>query len=344
MYFILYDRNLKSIGKPYLIESWSRIERAIDFDDLKIIGEQIPYSAEPFIIVANDKKGKMLFSGLASTPISDEKQKKSSIYLKDYATLFNSEIIVNWSEFTGANLDEFISFVLDKWLQQTDVGFENIVYDVSKVANIRLDSNISLGNSMENVSVHDLIFDAINYYNLYYKATLDLSQKKLSFSFFSAGKNIRDIKLSDFDQLGIEKSFGDYNRACVYDYTYTKKEEWALTENNTVVKLPSVSKLVYPAKNKNFIAEEDTQDSVYKTIYEAVMSLAQNRYQVNLDLNAQQYRSIIDLTSVDFSYSINVYADEDFYKKLPVGEIETDSTGKHIVRLGYRIQELTQEI
>jgi hypothetical protein len=29
---------------------------------------------------------------------------------------------------------------------------------------------------------------------------------------------------------------------------------------------------------------------------------------------------------------------------LPVGEIETDSKGKYIVRLGHRIQELTQEL
>ena len=67
-------------------------------------------------------------------------------------------------------------------------------------------------------------------------------------------------------------------------------------------------------------------------------------YQENIDLDAQRYKSVIDLTNIDFSYIIKVYTNEGEYKQLPVGEIETDSNGKHIVRLGYRVQELTQEI
>ena len=104
------------------------------------------------------------------------------------------------------------------------------------------------------------------------------------------------------------------------------------------------SYLVYPAKNKNFIATENTDDSVYDAIYDAVMGLAGNRFQENIDLNAQQYKSILDLASIDFSYVISAYADDGYYRDLPVGEIETDSKGTHIVRLGHRIQELTQEL
>ena len=122
-----------------------------------------------------------------------------------------------------------------------------------------------------------------------------------------------------------------------------------MTENNKVVKLPTTENVIYPAKNRNFIAEEPKDDltetqAINDAIYEAVMGLARNRYQENIDLNAQQYKSIIDLTNIDFSYKINVYTNEGKYKVLPVGEIETDSKGKHIVRLGNRIQELTQEL
>jgi hypothetical protein len=146
--------------------------------------------------------------------------------------------------------------------------------------------------------------------------------------------------LSDVDINSIEKSFGDYNRATVYNADYTINSRWGLSEDNTVVKIPTDKNLVYPAKNRNFVSKENLSDS----LYDAVMGLAKNRYQENIDLNAQKYRSITDLSAVDFSYLISVYLPEGFYRSLPVGEIETDSSGKHIVRLGHRIQELTQEL
>ena len=352
MYFVLYDRNLNTIGQTYILESWNRTQRAVDFDDLKITGEQIPVSADPFIVVANNKVGKMLFSGLASTPSIDEKQKKTSISLKDYATLFNTEIIVDWSKFTGKTVANYLTFVLDTWLNQTDVGLENILYDVSKITDIELDINIKLGAETENepgaetenVSVHDLIFDAINYYGLYYDTELSLSKKTLTFKFLKSGVRTQEIKLADFNLSSLKKSFGEFNRATVYKSDYSWLETWALTEDNSIVKLPSEKNLVYPAKNKNYVAADETADAVNSAIYDAAMGLAGNRYQENIDLNVQQYRSIVDLSAVDFSYNIRVYSDEGFYKTLPVGEIESDSTGNHIVTIGYRIQELTQEI
>ena len=359
MYFVLYDRFLKSIGETYILESWSHIKRAIDFDDIKITGEQIPYSSNPFLVVVNDRQGKMAFSGLASTPLMDDRSKKTSISLKDYATLFNTEVLVDWSSFTGTTVDRYIKFVFDLWLDQTDVGFPSIQCDISGITGIHLDSEIQLGKEKESVSVHDLIFDAINYYNLYYTTKLDIKSKTLTFSFFRSSIRNASVRLSDFDVNSIEKSFGEYNRATVYEYNHTKHSQWALAEDNTVVKLPSSKALVYPAKNRNFLSsytepdgtvenpqeeEQKKNNALYSSIYDAVMGLAENRYQENIDLNVQKYKSIVDLSAVDFSYNIAVYLEDGFYKNLPVGEIETDSKGKHIVRLGYRIQELTQEL
>ena len=139
---------------------------------------------------------------------------------------------------------------------------------------------------------------------------------------------------------------------------FEKNQEWALTASNNIVKLPSAEELVYPAKTRNFVAQEVTEtttgdngetikttsDGINTAVHNAVMGLANNRYQENMDLNAQQYRSIVDLTAVDFSYIFDVYTNAGKYKSLPVGEIETDSKGTHIVRLGHRVQELTQEL
>ena len=366
MYFVLYDRFLKSIGETYILESWNRTQRATDFDELKIVGAEIPQNANPFLVVINDRQGKQMFSGLASTPAIDDKTKKTSLSLKDYLTLFNSEIIVDWDSFTGSKVASLIEFVFNTWKTQIDVGLENIVCDTSTIADITLDAELYNFSGKENVLAYTLIADAISYYDLYSENKLDLKNKTLTFYFKKASLNSLSVRLSDFGVNAIEKSFGDYNRATVYSSSFVKNQEWALTDKNKIKKIGELNaetgdyetieinevddgKLIYPAKNRNFIAEAPSEDltetqAINDAVYDAVMGLAQNRYQENIDLNAQQYKSIIDLTNIDFSYIIKVYTNEGEYKTLPVGEIETDSTGKHIVRLGHRVQELTQEL
>lgn len=433
MFFAMYDRFLKSMGETYILESWSRIQRAVDFDELKIVGEQIPQSANPFFVVANDDKGKMMFSGLASTPMIDEKGKKTTMYLKDYTTLFNTEIIVDWSKFKGETVGEYVDFLLSIWIYQIDVGFSGISWDVSDLSDILLDPDIPLGENVENVSLSELVFDVLNYYEVHCLPELDIFKKKLIFFFKKSSLNTVSVRLRDFGVTDIEKSFGEYNRATIYDYNHNKIQQWSLTPENNIIKIFPVgiknvielggelsgggslekvliemylikgselkdgdkmvhddeeadiwyykegtyglrcltngwfhknknsiisgiymdnvlyvgredSHLIYPAKNRNFVASENNDNSLYDAIYDAVMGLAGNRYQENIDLNAQQYKSILDLTSIDFSYKISVYTDDGYYKDLPVGEIETDSKGRHIVRLGQRIQELTQEL
>ena len=349
MYFVLYDRHLKSIGETYILESWNRTQRATDFDELKIVGAEIPQNANPFLVVINDRQGKQMFSGLASTPTISDKTKKTTLSLKDYLTLLNSEIIIDWDSFNGSTVASLIDFVFNTWKNQIDVGLENIICNTSAIIDIALDTELYNFSGKENVLAYDLIADAINYYDLYNENKLDLKNKTLTFYFKKANVNQISIRLSDFGVNAIEKSFGDYNRASVYSAEFIKNQEWALTENNKIVKVPTKENIIYPAKNRNFIAEKPSEDLtetqvINDAVYDAVMGLAGNRYQENIDLNAQQYKSIIDLTSVDFSYIINVYTNEGEYKTLPVGEIETDSKGKHIVRLGHRIQELTQEL
>ena len=348
MYFVLYDRFLKSIGETYLLESWSRTQRAVDLDSLKIVGDQIPFSADPFLVVVNDRQGKLMFSGLASTPVINDKTKKTSITLKDYCTLMNTEIMLNESRYTGTLLANYINYILSEWILQQDIGFAGIDFNVGDIADIRI-THTRDTESTHTVNVYNLISSLVNYYDLYIDCILDIPAKKIIYYFRKSNVNTVSVRLRDFGVDVIEKSFGDYNRATIYDYTNKKQQEWALTYDNQVVKLPSSKELVYPAKNKNFIAEEPDEDlsessAINAAVCEAVMALAENRYQENIDLNAQQYKSLLDLTDVDFSYRIAVYTNEGYYKDLPVGEIVTDSKGKHTIRLGHRIQELTQEI
>lgn len=364
MYFVLYDRFLNAIGSTYILESWSRTQRAVDFDELKIEGEQIEYSLNPFIVVVNDPQGKLQFSGLASTPMLNKKSNKTTIFLKDYTTLWNTDIIVDWSQLNQSDLrlSQYVNFILNLWLAQTDVGFENISWSTERLSEIAWDSEIPLGKDIESVSVYTLIQDAMILYGFYCVPKLDVYTKTLTFVFYPVGINHAEIRLKDFGIDVVEKSFGDYNRAAVYTHTYEKYQQWALTENNAVTRLPSSASLIYPAKNKNFVSSYKPPDepptepdkisqenskvitALNNALYDAVMGLAQNRYQEEIDLDLQQYASVMSLESVDFSYLISVYTEDGLYKDIPVGEIQTDSKGKHIIKLGYRVQELTQEI
>lgn len=348
MYFVLYDRFLNSIGETYILESWSRTQRAIDLDSLKIEGEQIPFSADPFLVAVNDRQGKIMFSGLASTPVIDDKKKKTSITLKDYCTLWNSDVLINQAQFTGSTLGGYIDFILNEWKSQENPGFVNISWSVDAIAGDAIPSIIDR-ESTSSINVYNHLSGLINYCDLYVESMLDLRNKILTYTFKKALVNNVSVRLKDFGVNVIEKSFGEYNRATVYDAAFSISVKWALTKNNSIVKFPTTAELVYPAKNRNFIADKPSeelteQSAINNAEYDAVMNLAKNRYQENIDLDAQQYKSVLDLTDVDFSYKIAVYTDDGYYRSLPVGEIVTDSKGKHIVRLGHRIQELTQEI
>lgn len=460
MYFVLYDRNFKTIGSTYKIEKWERTKRAVDFDSMRIVGEQIPYTANPFFVVINDKQGKMIFSGLASTPQIDDVKKKTSIILKDYMTLMNSEIIFDCTKSDLESVNAYLTALFNQWISQVNVGIDNIEINTFDIANMAIDRTVFVAGK-ESVKVYDLFINAINFYNLYCESDLDVYNKKLTFTIKKAGTKQTELKLADFGIHSLEKSFGEYNRVTVYDSAYNKLQEWALSEDNDIFKLPvnnniipfpykdggpgaklnkmgivwtvnsdksitvrqdypgsqydfyffeghmklvpgrtyilkapgkqgMVTKFVindtkdiiqntpytakvgdeitlisnviygpplgdpvtftpeltfeysltYPAKNKNFISSND--DS--KAVYDAVTSLAGNRYQENIDIDAAQYRNVIDLKDISFAYNISVYTDDGYYKNLPVGEIETNSDGKFIVRLGHRIQELTQEL
>ena len=108
MYFVLYDRHLRSIGETCILESWSRIQRAVDFDDLKIVGEEIPYSAEPYFVVVNDRQGKIKFSGLASTPIIDDKQKKIT-KISNNDIVFNRDLKKICEDIDNSEFDNILS-------------------------------------------------------------------------------------------------------------------------------------------------------------------------------------------------------------------------------------------
>lgn len=345
MIFILYDRNFKPLGSPYVLESWRRIQRATDLDDATLIGEKIPTAVEPFVVSVNDKRGRFLFSGLCSSPSIDEEQNKTTIILKDYRTLWNSELIIPWSDFKGSTVGEYLQFLFDLWVTQVDLGWECQILLDADLLGIDWDfENVPLGSATENCSLSTLLSQAITYYDLYCVPSLDIQKRTLTYSFRRCSRKTVPLRLLDAGLSSSEKSFGEFNRVSVYTSDYQKVQEWALTTNNEVTLLPSQGMLVYPAKNRNFIASENTDNAISEAVYDAVMALAKNRYQESIDLSAEQYRSVVDLTVLDFSFNIDVWTEDGFYRSLPVGEIETDSSGRYIVRLGHRIQELTQEI
>jgi hypothetical protein len=346
MYFVMYDRQFNTIEGTYIVESWNLIRRSYDFDDIKITGEIIPPDAEPFFIVVNDKRGHEMFSGLANIPEIDGAARKSAITLKDYMTLFNSDIIVDWSTVPGATLKEFFTFVFGIWKTQNGaVGIDNVFIDADEI-DFPLDASLPFGTDIESISTYDVITDNMYYYGVWCEPVLSVQNKSLTFIFRKVGTVQIDVRLKDFGISRIEKAFGAYNQVSIWQKgASTPLESWSLTADNNVVKLPSGKAVVYPVKNRNTLLESDAAAAdVNEARRAAVLELAGNRYQENFDLDVAKSRVSQELMNINFSTSVNVYTPLGLYKTLPVGEIETDDKGTYIVRIGRRPQELTQEL
>jgi hypothetical protein len=310
---------------------------------MSFVGELAPSSSVPFFITVNDKRGLTLFSGLASTPSNDEESKKTSMVLKDFTTLFNSEVVVDWGAFNGAFVHEFLLYALRSWIDSYDIGISGIVFDMHNIEGIPIDTELTpVTDIKENMFLKDFIFGILSVYDLYIESSIDVMLKRLTFLFKRGSSKRISIRLSDFGLRSFEKSFGDFNRAIVYDSDLSVVQSWALTEDNQIVRLPSEKDLVYPAKARSYI--KGSEDSLQSTVLEAVIALSKNRFQESIDLNASTFRSVIDLTAEGFGTTVTVYTEDGIYGDIPIGEIETSSNGTHIVRLGRRVQELTQEV
>lgn len=345
MYFVLYDRNLNTIGSTYVLENWHRTRRAYDYDDMSIEGERIPDNAEPFFVVVNDKTGHMNFSGLAGTPENDDETNKTKITIKDYRTLFNSDIVIDWSQFKGTTFKDLLDFVLNLWKTQNgEIGFDNIEFDTNEVSDILLDTEIDLGQEKESFQVYEFLSENMYYYSAYTDVILDIYVKKLTFAFKKVGTRKVSVKLADFDIGKVAKDFGEYNQATVYTSDFVKQGTWILTADNAVAKLEDGKTFnrIYPVKNRNFVAASTEADALNSAIYDAIFGLAENRYAESFDLDINANAAGEYIRDIGFDTSVEVYTADGYYKTLPIGEIEQDSDDTHIIRVGYRAQELTQ--
>lgn len=347
MYYVLYNRQFKSIGESLVLENWSRVQRSYDYDEMSIRGEMIPYAEDPFFVVVNDRQGRQIFSGLSSVPTTSEKEQKTNMSLKDYKTLWNTEIVVPWASFISFTyVGEYIEKILSLWLAQTDVGFSGIAWDTTEIAGISLSEGMLTEEdatpSVE--SVYDLINGACLLTDIWCDPYLDIKHKQLVFKFRKPPINSVSVRLADLGVSELEKSFGDVNRASVYTSDFSLLETWALTENNAVARLPAIAPLVYPAKHKAFVASDATDQALQDAIYNAITALAESRYQERVTIDVNAHSSVVDLSLVDLSYSVQVYTDKGFYRTLPVGEVQTSSSGEKVIVLGKQYQELTQEI
>lgn len=341
MYAVLYDQNMSSYRGLYKIESWNRVQRAYDFDTMSIVCQQLPSEASPFFVVVNNEKGHELFSGLAGTPDIDDKTQKTTLVLKDFMTLMNSEIIIPWATITtnypNASVKTIFDVILGLWTTQNgEIGFDGISWNTDSLSNITADTSV-IPTETESALVYDIISQYMSYYDLFCTPVLDVHSKSLTYNFSKVGIRTKNIRLSDYGIDRIVKDFGEYNKVSVYNTSYVLQDSYVLCEDNTIVKEPTNKPLVYPIKNRNYIASSD--EDIASARYDAIMGLAENRYQENFDIDASN-DSV--LRGISFDTAVNIYTDLGLYKKMPVGEIETDSNGKYRLTIGYRTQLLTQ--
>jgi hypothetical protein len=318
----LYNRQFQVIGtNAFVIESWKKITRAFETDSIQFVGEvpNIDITSALFATV-HDKFGNVLFGGLLSTPDSSNKTDKATIYLKDFITMFNTEIVIDMTAY--ATVDALITAMFGL---ATETGI-TINLDITGINAINLD----YAKDTTTINIKETIFELCKQYNLYYEANIDLINNRLNISFKKVGTATLDINLSEWDLKVTAQDFGIINKATVLSEIDAVEAVYYLCNDNVIRVAPSEEQKLYPIKNKNFIGEDRE--------YNAITILAENRYQENFDIN------VVDTQLQDYGFNtlLTLYVNGIIYKQLPIGEIEEDSNGTKIIRIGYRPRLFTQ--
>jgi hypothetical protein len=318
----LYNRQFQVIGtNAFVIESWKKITRAFETDSIQFVGEvpNIDITSAVFATV-HDKYGNVLFGGLLSTPDSSNKLDKATIYLKDFITMFNTEVILDMTSY--ATVDALITAMFGL---ATETGI-TINLDISAITSISLD----YAKDTTSINIKETVFELCKQYNLYYEANIDLVNSQLNIEFGVVGSVTLDLNLNDWDLKVTAQDFGTINKATLVSDLDAVEAVYYLCNDNIIRTAPSEAQKIYPVKNKNFIGEDKE--------YNAITTLAENRYQENFDIN------IVDTQLEDYGFNtlLTLYVNGIIYKQMPIGEIEEDSNGNKTLRIGYRPRLFTQ--
>lgn len=333
MYFVMYDKDLKALGKrkTYPVSSWSIDKKVFDFDICKITGFPIEFDVNDAMFVSlNEDDGKIKYSALVG--ISNVKNEVTTINCSDLKTILNSEIIMDFTQgFT--TIAEVYHYLLRELVNQNNnfFGFTGFTIDSTDIASVPFDTN-SLVKEVAPGNVWLTLQGLNQYYNIYFTMNIDYINRQYKVDIKRAQINTIKINKDDFKLDLSQKVNTGTNRAVCIDSTRSKKEVYYLLTNNLVETESNIldkSLIIYPAKVKIF---QEDDFAAAKTNGKKELLNSRFDEKVEIDLNMKMgylfdnkgFESLVDIEG---------------YKTLPIGEIKEDSKGNRSIILGIEKEE-----
>ena len=324
-----YDKDFNPLldNASLLIDknSYHLVKRPIELNDFSCVCEPFTEDIQPAFIVVKDDRGNnknLVYSALAGVPILN-KDNKTEINATDLKTLFSSDIIIKYENYT--NISQVINKIFTEWNSQVNKDSINcrIVFKDNagaiQITNLVPSTEKKVYNALDEISSY------LNYYDLYIDSKIDLINKEVVFTIGKTMLYDKNIKLWEYGIRNYGKWVADVNETIGYDSNYNQGIKWILTSDNKIT-ITESERDIYPIKTRIFVNDDITEANK-----EALTELLNSRYNENLEFP-------INDKDMGFETKFNVYLTRGgkLYKSLPCGELRYNSSGLHEVQIGFR--------
>lgn len=338
MILTFYDKDLNKIANNTALiidrKNFKLIKRPIELNDFSCVCESFTEDVNPtFLAVYDDIGRNLIYSALAGVP-EITLDNKTQITASDLKILFNSDVILNYGEYTENNtIKDLFDYLFNQWKEQVNQGSfaVNLEY-LDNIENIKLTSLLPT-NEIAVYNVLDEISTYLSAYNLYIDSDINFKTKIITFKIgeMLSQTKVEQIRTWEYGLKNYGKFVADINEIQGYyndGTTLISGSKWILTSNNEIT--TDLSKRdIYPIKRRVKINTE----SLLNAEKDALIELLNSRYNENLEISSYGLQPT-------FSNSFDIFIKKNnikqFYKRLPLGELRYNYDGLYEIQIGLR--------
>lgn len=351
-----FDRNFRPLtdNASLAVESYELIRSAVDFDTFKCICEPHGININPFFVTLEDDKGRYVYGTMAGIPERQTANNKTQIIAADLKTLFNGEVALDFRGINYTLLSSYIQHLFNVFSAQLVQGLYPISIDLTGLGDKAFNMALVKTDAAFKADLWATLSETLLYNDCYIESQIQLYDtqqynrngvlvtipKGIHFRIASNKLVTKPIVLTDYNIEDFSKTIAPLNEAVVYDKDLTSVQKtWYLLSDNQLTQNKALRDL-FPIKRKIF-----SGDVVSNAESEAVLALAENKYQENI---AIPFNAAINPQDFYFDTFLDIYPQPTFdnegnrinkYKSLPVGAIgitESREGSTYWLEIGYR--------
>lgn len=340
-----YDKNFVPLqnNASLNVSNWSLKRKAVDLDDFTATCEPFLENINPTFVIMADDRGRYKYGAFAGVPqLTNANQ--TEIQATDLKNYFNNTIYIQFGTYTTvADLFQAVTTAFMSQVNQSSFTIDFVMTDISSV---NLATLVPNADEYQTINVWEDIFKPyMKYYNLFMTSQLDIVNKKIIYTFSRTDKVEKTLHLYEYGYKNYGKWVASLNECQTILLTPTQLytgTPYILLNNNVITSDLTIRDL-YPIKKDIVLKEIESDDpdevtsALSEGVAECIGKLAEARFNesVEIDVNNTPYEND------EFTTSYNIYTSRGvFYKKLPLGIISEANTGKKVITIGYKADDL----